>query len=318
MNQESPGITLVLVGATGAGKTDVAFHLAGEYLLGEIVSADSRLIYRHMDIATAKPSPEMMREVRHHMVDLVDPDTQYTAREFQTEARRRIHDILGRGLTPIVAGGSGLYIKALTDGIFDGPAANEEVRERLEREAERWGPAYLWEKLEEVDPDKAAAIDPENAVRIIRALEVFELTGEKMSDLERDVEPLDVPFIEIGLRRDTDDLYRRIDARVDAMMEAGLLSETKALIDSGYGGSLAFRNTLGYRELADHLAGNTTLGDAIDLIKLKTRRFAKRQGTWFRKDPQIRWIDVPPMAKASAISQVVFQEYQKAVSSIDA
>jgi len=317
MNQESPRITLVLVGATGTGKTDVAFHLAREYLAGEIVSADSRLIYRHMDIATAKPSAEMMREVRHHMVDLVDPDTQYTAKEFQTEARRSIHDILGRGLTPIVAGGSGLYIKALTDGIFDGPAANDEVRERLAREADRWGTAYLWDELNEIDPEKAAAIDPENVVRVIRALEVIEITGEKMSDLERDIEPIDVPFVKLGLRRDTDDLYRRIDARVDQMMEKGLMAETRALMHSGYGKSLAFKNTLGYRELAEHLAGNTTLGDAIDLIKTNTRRFAKRQGTWFRKDPDIRWIDVPPRAQASAISQMVFQEYRRAVNSID-
>jgi len=314
MNQESPRITLVLVGATGTGKTDVAFHLAGNYLPGEIVSADSRLVYRHMDIATAKPTAEMMREVRHHMVNLVDPDEQYTAKEFQTEARRRIHDILGRGLTPIVAGGSGLYIKALTDGIFDGPAANDEVRDRLTREAERWGPAHLWHKLNEVDPEKAAGTDPENTVRIIRALEVFEMTGERMSDLEKDVEPLDVPFVKIGLSRDTHDLHRRIDARVDEMVEAGLLMETKALMDSGYGRSLAFRNTLGYRELADYLTGNTTLGDAVDLIKLKTRRFAKRQGTWFRKDTDIRWIDVPARAQASATSQVVFQEYRRAVA----
>jgi tRNA dimethylallyltransferase len=313
MSGEAPKTTLVLVGATGTGKTDVAFQLAREYLPGEVVSADSRLIYRHMDIATAKPTAEMMEEVPHHMVDLVDPDTQYTCREYQTEARRSIHDILGRGLTPIVAGGSGLYVKALTDGIFDGPAANDEVRERLAREGERWSSQYLWERLDEVDPEKAAQIDPENAVRIIRALEVFEITGEKMSDLEKDVEPLDVPFVKLGLRRDTEDLYRRIDARVDGMMEVGLLGETSALIDLGYGESLAFRNTLGYRELADHLAGNTTLGDAVDLIKLNTRRFAKRQGTWFRKDPDIVWVDVPPKAQASAVSQVVFQAYRKAI-----
>jgi tRNA dimethylallyltransferase len=315
VNTEAVKTVLVLVGATGTGKTDVAYELARGPLPAEIVSADSRLIYRHMDIATAKPTREMMENVRHHMVDLVSPDTQYTCREFQMEARRAIYDILSRGLTPVVAGGSGLYVKALTDGIFDGPAANDQVRERLAREAERRGSPYLWDELQEVDPEKAAEIDPENAVRIIRALEVFHITGEKMSDLEKHVEPLELPFVKIGLRRDTEDLHRRIDARVDRMMDDGLLAETRALMDLGYGTCLAFRNTLGYRELADHLAGNTTLGDAVDLIKLNTRRFAKRQGTWFRKDPDIRWIDLTPNARASAIAQIVRQDYRRAIDS---
>ena len=313
MSEDSDNITLVLVGATGTGKTDVAFELAKRYIEAEIVSADSRLVYRHMDIATAKPNPGMRAAVPHHMIDLVDPDTQYTCKEFQTEARRIIHDILDRGLTPIIAGGSGLYVKALTDGVFDGPAANDEVRERLSRQADAWGSEHLWEHLEEVDPEKAAQIDPENTVRVIRALEVFEITGEKMSDLEKNAEPLDVPLVKIGLRREVEDLYRRIDSRVDRMIEEGLLAETAALVATGYAGCLSFKNTLGYRELANHLAGRTTLGDAVDLIKLNTRRFAKRQGTWFRKDPDIRWIDIKPAAQTSAITQLVHQEYMRAI-----
>lgn len=316
MNQGSKKVTLVLVGATGTGKTDVAVELAGEYLPGEIVSADSRLFYRHMDIATAKPGPDLLARVPHHMIDLVDPDTQYTCKEFQTEARRIIHDILGRGLTPIVTGGSGLYVRALTDGVFDGPAANDEVRERLAKEAETWGPELLWEHLDTVDPEKAMQIDPQNTLRVIRALEVFEITGEKMSDLEKNVTPLDVPFITIGLRRNTEDLYRRIDQRVDRMMEDGLLSETSALVAAGYGDCRAVMNTLGYRELIHHLSGQTTLGDAVDLIKLHTRRFAKRQGTWFRKDEDIRWLDVTPGARASAIAQMVHLEYKKALATL--
>ena len=313
MSEDSDNITLVLVGATGTGKTDVAFELAKRYIEAEIVSADSRLVYRHMDIATAKPNPGMRAAVPHHMIDLVDPDTQYTCKEFQTEARRIIHDILDRGLTPIIAGGSGLYVKALTDGVFDGPAANDEGRERLSRQADAWGSEHLWEHLEEVDPEKAAQIDPENTVRVIRALEVFEITGEKMSDLEKNAEPLDVPLVKIGLRREVEDLYRRIDSRVDRMIEEGLLAETAALVATGYAGCLSFKNTLGYRELANHLAGRTTLGDAVDHIKLNTRRFAKRQGTWFRKDPDIRWIDIKPAAQTSAITQLVHQEYMRAI-----
>ena len=309
-------MTLVLVGATATGKTDVAFELARDHLEAEIVAADSRLVYRHMDIATAKPGREMLAAVPHHMIDLVDPDTQYTCKEFQTEARRVIHDILSRGLTPIVVGGSGLYVRALTDGVFDGPPAHDEVRERLEKEARAWGPGRLWEDLEEVDPEKAADIDPGNTVRIIRALEVFEITGEKMSDLEKDAVPLDVPFVKIGLRRGTEDLHRRIDRRVDRMMEEGLLAETRALIDTGYADCRAVLNTLGYRELIHHLNGETTLGDAVDLIKLHTRRFAKRQGTWFRKEEDIHWIDISPNARTSAVAQMVKQEYVRSMDAL--
>jgi tRNA dimethylallyltransferase len=313
VNQRSHNLTLVLVGATGTGKSDVAFHLAKEYLPGEIVSADSRLVYRHMDIATAKPSPEMIADVPHHMIDIVDPDARYTCKEFQTDARGVIHDILQRGLTPIVVGGSGLYVRALTDGVFDGPAANDEVRESLTREAETRGSRHLWGKLREVDPEKAAKIDPENAVRIIRALEVYEITGERMSDLEKNTEPLDVPFAKIGLRRQTGDLYRRIGMRVDLMMEKGLLGETGALMDAGYGGCRAVRNTLGYRELLNHLEGKTALADAVDLIKLHTRRFAKRQGTWFNREKDIRWIDIKPDTRIAAIAQIVYHRYKQAL-----
>jgi tRNA dimethylallyltransferase len=311
VDQENARLTLILVGATGTGKTEVAIEIARNHIPGEIVSADSRLIYRHMDIATAKPDRQIMAQARHHMIDLIEPDGVYSCKQFQTDARRVVYDILRRGLTPIVVGGSGLYVKALTDGVFDGPAANDDVRERLEKEAEAWGPAHLWEKLNQVDPEKAARTDRQNAVRIVRALEVFEITGEKMSDIEQNVEPLNVPLIKIGLRRTTEDLHRRIDARVDRMMEEGLLAETRALIDTGYGESRAFRNTLGYRELAAHLAGRTTLGDAVDLIKVNTRRFAKRQGTWFKKDPEIHWIDVAQAARPSAIAQLVRQIYMK-------
>jgi tRNA dimethylallyltransferase len=316
VNHEAPRITLVLVGATGTGKTEVAVELARKHIPGEIVSADSRLIYRHMNIATAKPGPEVLAEVPHHMIDLVDPDTQYTCKEFQADARRAIHDILDRGLTPIVTGGSGLYVKALTDGIFDGPAANDEVRDRLGKEAETWGPRHIWEQLDQVDPEKASQTDPGNTLRIIRALEVHEITGEKMSDLEKDVTPLDVPFVKIGLMRGTEDLYRRIDQRVDRMMEEGLLAETSALVATGYGDSIPVRNTLGYRELMHHLKGRTTLGDAVDLIKLHTRRFAKRQGTWFRKDEGIRWVEITADARPSAIAQLVNLEYRKAVAGV--
>ena len=302
-------ITLVLIGATGTGKTDVAFHLAKQVAGAEIVSADSRLVYRKMDIGTAKPGREMRAEVRHHMIDLVDPDRQYTCKEFETEARRIIHDILARDLIPIVVGGSGLYLRALTDGVFDGPAASEEVRERLNAEMEARGLESLWQRLKRVDPEKAVQVGQGNALRIIRALEVFELTGEKMSDLEKNVEPLDVPFVKIGLRRDAGHLYARIDVRVDRMMEEGLLEETQALMDQGYADCLAVRNTLGYRELISHLRGEMRLDEAVELIKRNTRRFAKRQGTWFRKEKGIRWVEILADARIPEVCHMVRREY---------
>ena len=282
---------LIVVGPTGVGKTEVGFHLA-RLTEGEIVSADSRLVYRGMDIGTAKPPKRMRDEVAHHLIDIVDPDDEYTCKMFEQDARGAVRDILKRGKTPVVVGGTGLYVRALTDGIFEGPGRDEALRAGLEAEAGARGKLSLWERLQAVDPVKARTIDPENLIRVIRALEVYELTGKPMSELEQSVEPLGIPYVKMGLARAREELYRFIDTRVETMLEAGLVEEVKQLVEEGFGKASVLRDSLGYQEVLAYLEGSLTYIEAVHLIKRNTRRFAKRQMTWFRKDKDIIWWDI--------------------------
>jgi tRNA dimethylallyltransferase len=282
---------LLLIGPTGVGKSEVAFALA-KMIAAEIVSADSRLVYRMMDIGTAKPSPEMRKAVPHHMIDLVDPDSDYTCKRFEIQSRQVIRDIVGRGRSAVVVGGSGLYLRALVNGIFEGPGRDSKVRKRLEGQARIKGKAFLWQELMKVDPVKARQIDPENMIRTVRALEVFEITGKPMSELEKGAKPLTMPVVKFGLLRDRIELYSNIERRVDRMMEMGFLREVEHLVDRGYGDSCVLRNCLGYRELLVYLEGSVSLDKAVEMVKKSTRNFAKRQITWFRKEKDVRWMDV--------------------------
>ncbi|MFH1313880.1 MAG: tRNA (adenosine(37)-N6)-dimethylallyltransferase MiaA [Candidatus Eisenbacteria bacterium] len=308
MKNEEPKRLLILAGPTGVGKTDISIHLARN-LSGEVVSADSRLVYRLMNIGTAKPDRETRQGVAHHMIDLVDPDEEYTSKRFEEEARETVRDVLRRGKTPIVVGGSGLYVKALTDGVFDGPGRDTALRKRLMDEAEKKGSTALWKKLTAVDPEKAGQIGPSNTIRLVRALEVYELTGRPMSELEKGARPFEVPSTRFGLTRSTIELYRIVDDRVDRMMELGFLDEVKGLIANGYRDSPAVRSSLGYRELIEHLEGDRSLAEAVRLIKRNTRHFAKRQGTWFRKDKDITWIDITGRRDSANIASEITQEF---------
>jgi tRNA dimethylallyltransferase len=293
---------IILVGPTGVGKSDVGFHLA-RLAGGEIVSADSRLLYRGMDIGTAKPPHAMRDEVPHHFIDVPDPDKEYTCKMFEVEGRRTVTDILDRGRVPTVVGGTGLYVRALTEGIFEGPAKDEDLRARLRVEAESIGKRALWDRLASVDPEKARGIDAGNLVRVIRALEVCELTGRRMSELEKEAIPFDIPFVKLGLVRSREELYGIIDRRVEAMLGAGLVDEVKALMQRGYGGAAAVRDSLGYQEILRFLEGGITYEKTVRLIKRNTRRFAKRQLTWFRKDKEITWVDITGRSDSARIAQ---------------
>ncbi|MFZ1948402.1 MAG: tRNA (adenosine(37)-N6)-dimethylallyltransferase MiaA [bacterium] len=304
MSRPAPPAVIVLVGPTGVGKTDVGFHLAAS-LGAEIVSADSRLVYRLMDIGTAKPGPAITGRVPHHMIDIVAPDRQFTAKEFERGARSAIDRILAGGKPAVVVGGTGLYVRALLRGIFDGPAADPAVRRRLGEEARRRGVGALWEDLLRVDPDKARQVHSTNLTRIVRALEVHELTGKRMSDLEKQARPIGWACVQVGLTRERQELYRRIDQRVDEMFQSGFVDEVRRLAGSGYAGGPVVTKTLGYTEVLRHLDGEIALEEAIRLVKTNTRNFAKRQITWFKREADIVWVDLTGRADYQAVASEI-------------
>ena len=273
------------------GKTELALCVATR-IGGEIVSVDSRQIYRYMDIGTAKPTPEQLNLVPHHMLDCVTPDEPFSVADYQKGADRAIEEIHQRGKVPILVGGSGMYFRVVVDGIFQGPQADASFRQELRQEAEELGIQHLYNRLESVDPQAAARIHHNDLIRIIRALEVYEKSGKRISELQQQwkhSEPR-YDFAAFGLTRPRNELYKRIEARVDRMMSDGLMHEALSL--SKYSRDLSSMNCLGYKELFSFMDGQCDLDEAIRLIKRNTRRFAKRQLTWFKKDKRIRWIDL--------------------------
>jgi tRNA dimethylallyltransferase len=247
-----------------------------------------------MDIGTAKPTQAEQAAVRHHLIDLVDPDEPFDAAAYMALGRQALAECIRGGTPPVVVGGTGLYIKALLYGLFRSDARDPAVRERLRAEAERRGAAALHRRLARCDPSTAARLHPNDTVRILRALEVFEVTGRPISDLQREHRFNDAPFhvLQFGLGLDREALYRRIDRRVDAMVAAGLEDEVRALMAKGYGPQLKSMQAIGYSHMAAFLAGAIGREECIRTLKRDTRRFAKRQLTWFRAEPAIQWI--PP------------------------
>ena len=291
-HSEKPYI-IVLCGPTGIGKTRAAIAAARRFG-GEIVSVDSMQIYRYMDIGTAKPTAEEKAAAVHHLVDIVDPDEDFDAAQYAEQARKVIGELHQKGTVPVVAGGTGLYIKALLKGIFQVPAPHPELRALLRTEAQLHGPAFLHEKLLGCDPESGKKIHPNDTFRIIRALEVFETTGLSISAYHQNHGFAENPFhvYKIGLHTDRETLYKRIDMRVDAMMEAGLEQEVRNLLQKGYSPELKSMQAIGYRHMTDYLQGRLSYAEAVNTLKQDTRRYAKRQFTWFRADPEIVWTEV--------------------------
>ena len=283
---------LCLLGPTAVGKTEIAIQLA-QRLNAEIVSVDSRQIYRQMDIGTAKPTPEEQQAARHHLIDCVDISEPFSVADYQSLADTAIADIQNRGKRVLLVGGAGLYFRAVVDGLFEGPGADPSLRKRLEVEAAQLGVNSLHNRLRACDPESADRIHPNNLVRVIRALEVYELTGTPMSELQQQWHPEKqrYPFIAFGLTMPRALLYHRIEQRVDVMLANGLIAEVESLLAMGYGRETAALQSFGYRELIAYLDGNCTYVEAISQLKRNTRRFAKRQLTWFRKDTRIEWLD---------------------------
>jgi len=288
---------IVVGGPTGIGKTSSAIRLAREFH-GEIIGADSMQIYRQMDIGTAKPTPSEQACVRHHMVDIIEPDTPYDAARYAREAGEKVHELHERGLVPVVAGGTGLYIKALIYGLFDSASPDPAIRRELEHLADIRGTLFLYDELTTCDPVAAAGIHVNDRFRIIRALETYRTTGHPISEHQRQhrfARPRFKTF-KIGLRMPREALYARIDRRVDQMVAEGLLDEVRGLLAAGYDPQLKSMQSIGYRHMVDHLQNGVDWPETLRLLKRDTRRYAKRQLTWFRADPDIHWLSPDDIA----------------------
>ncbi len=283
---------VILLGPTGVGKSRLAIEWAEE-LGGEIISADSMQVYRYMDIGTAKPTLDEQKRVRHHLIDLVTPDQPFHAALYRTLGRKTI-DQLYQDKKPIwVVGGTGLYIKTLTQGLFSSPKIDPHVRESLKQEAKEKGADALYGRLKKVDPNTAIRLHPNDLFRIIRALEVFDSTGAPISFYREQHRFGERPYetLKMGLEVDRDMLYRRIDERVNQMLEKGFLQEVEKVMEMGYGPELKPMQSLGYRQMVQFLSKEIKWGEAVEQMKGDTRHYAKRQLTWFKADPEVRWWD---------------------------
>ncbi|MDP2807323.1 MAG: tRNA (adenosine(37)-N6)-dimethylallyltransferase MiaA [bacterium] len=294
MKQDQKKEALALAGPTAVGKTAVGLVLA-QKLKAHVISADSRQIYKYLEIGTAKPTADELAKAPHHMVGILTPDLPYSAAAFAAEARRVMDELDEISQTYIIVGGSGLYLKALTEGLVDIPAADPTIRQELKEFSQAKGNQALLQRLAECDPETAQRLSANDEVRIIRALEIFMLTGKPLSlwfQEKRQGDNRNYKLIVMDLDRKT--LYQRIEARVDGMMAQGLLDEVKNLMERGYGPDSPGMQTVGYQELMAHLSGKTDMAEAIRLIKRNTRHYAKRQLTWFRKMNYQQWITCLP------------------------
>ncbi|MCP5061828.1 MAG: tRNA (adenosine(37)-N6)-dimethylallyltransferase MiaA [Ignavibacteriae bacterium] len=283
---------IVIVGPTCSGKTDLAISLA-EKIRAEIISADSRQIYKHLTIGTAKPTEVELTKIKHHFVDFLEPNVNYNVSKFEKYALSVIEKLQKNNQTPIVVGGSGLYIRAIIDGIFDTVDTDEEYRLRLMKQREEYGNEYLLEKLKKVDPKSALKLIPQNWKRIIRALEVYKITSKPIWELQQEYKrEVNIEFLQYGLNWERETLYDNINLRVDKMIDEGLVEEVKSILEMGFDKKVNALNTVGYKEVIEYLDEKISLERAIELIKRNTRHYAKRQLTWFRKDERVKWFDI--------------------------
>lgn len=287
-------VVILVTGATASGKSDLAEKIAGIFC-GEIVNADSMQVYRKLNIGTAKPSKESMARISHHLFDIVEPDEEFTVADYSVAGRDVVNSIITRGRQPVVVGGTGLYIRALFSGLADVPGADLQARNEYNELADQHGNEYLHELLSRVDPFAAAKNHPNNRVRIIRALEVFNCSGRMISELQQEHGFMQswCRTVKIAIDVDRDELYKRINRRVDLMIDGGLVEEVSTLLSMGYSSDLKALSSIGYKEICSHLSGEMTLEDSVNLIKVHSRRYAKRQLTWFKNDPEIKWFKMP-------------------------
>ncbi len=298
---------VVIAGPTACGKTDISIELA-KRINGEIISADSMQVYKFMDIGTAKVTKDEMQGIKHHLIDELMPDEEFNVMIFQQKAKEYMDEIYSKGKIPIIAGGTGFYINAVVnDNEFTETNDDNTIREKLYKDAEDKGAEFNHNKLKEVDPEYASTVHPNNIKRVARALEYFYLTGQKFSEHnaeeKKKASRFNTSFIILNMNREQ--LYKRIDLRVDIMMKNGLLDEVKGLLDMGYDPSLVSMQGLGYKEIVPYINGEWSLEMAVDELKKRTRHFAKRQLTWFKRQTEnCLWIDLTDGDKESALNKI--------------
>ena len=295
---------VVLVGPTAIGKSRIAIEVA-QALGTEILTADSTQVYRGMNIGTDTPSEEDRQGVPHRLVDLVEPDKPFNAGAFRRRALPEISRLYEKGLLPLVVGGTGLYVRALLHGLWSGPPSDHALRGQLEEEARVWGGESMYQELGRVDPVTARRLHPRDTVKVLRALEVYRQTGTPLSTAHEKHGQEKTPFraLVLGLTMERTALYQRIEQRVDAELAKGLVEETRILLAKGYSRSLVSMKSLGYRQMAGYLEGEYSFAEAVRRLKRDTRHFAKRQMTWFRKEPDLAWVEVHPDESVPSVSQ---------------
>lgn len=298
---------VIIAGPTACGKTDTSIMLAKK-INGEIISADSMQVYKLMDIGTAKVTPEEMDGVKHYLIDELMPDEEFNAMIFQQKAKKYIKEIYSKGKIPIIVGGTGFYINALVyDNSFMSTNNDLSIRNKLMEEVEAKGEEFVYEKLKAIDPEYASIVHHNNVKRVVRAIEYYCQTGQKMSqhnlEAKQRKSPYDVSFVVINMEREK--LYERINLRVDLMVKNGLLDEVKGLLDRGYSTDLISMQGLGYKEFVPYFNGEISLEAAIEELKQKTRHFAKRQLTWFRRQSKGLWIDLTNKDKVTVVQEIV-------------
>lgn len=302
---------VVISGPTCSGKTALAIKLA-KLINGEIISADSRQVYKYLDIGTAKPTKQELDLVKHHLVDFLYPDEDYNASMFEQDALKIIEDLFNKNKVPIVVGGSGLYIKALTEGIFECVGSDTQVRELLKKKELELGIEALYNELKIVDPESASKMLLSNKKRIYRALEVFYLTGKTISSLQKEfIRNYNLNFIQFMLNYNREQLYTRIEARTEKMISNGLVNEVKKIIELGYHKNLNSLNTVGYKEIFDYLDNKTDLETAKELIKRNTRRYAKRQFTWFNAQKNLIKLNIDDTTDYESLLNTIIEKINK-------
>jgi len=281
---------IVIVGATATGKTETAIELAKKTAGGEIISADSRQVYKFLNIGTNKPSKSQLKKAAHHLIDIIEATEDFSAGSFIKLANKKIQEIIDGNRIPIVTGGTGFYAKSLAEGLIDVPG-DAAIREKLLVYSRKYGTGRLFKKLLKLDPETAKSIDKNNTARLIRALEICLSTGKKFSDLKKHTEKSRYNFMTFGLLLPREEIYRRINERVDSMIKKGLVAETKKLVKKYSSKNIILNTTIGYKEIIGYFEGKYPLKRAVELIKQNTRHYAKRQLTWFKKDKNILWVD---------------------------